>query len=118
MCVTVRVSCTVVVCVCVCVCVCVVGCNVFMKPIHQYRITGFLGQGQFGKVQKGEWQSSGGRGTITVAIKLLKENSGEEDKVKFLQEVAIMGQFSHPNVIKLHGIVSTDKPVSPACPVC
>ena len=49
-----------------------------------------------------------------MAIKVLKENSNEEDKVKFLQEVAIMGQFSHPNVVKLHGIVSTDEPVSPA----
>ena len=79
-----------------------------------FRITGFLGSGQFGKVQKGEWLSSGGRGNVVVAIKVLKENSNEEDKVKFLQEVAIMGQFSHPNVVKLHGIVSTDEPVSPA----
>lgn len=78
-----------------------------------FRIIGFLGSGQFGKVQKGEW-SSGARGgkITTVAIKSLKENSDEESKVKFLQEVAIMGQFSHPNVVKLHGLVSTDEPVS------
>lgn len=77
------------------------------------RITGFLGSGQFGKVQKGEWSSGARGGNQTVAIKTLKENSNEESKVKFLQEVAIMGQFTHPNVVKLHGLVSTDEPVSP-----
>lgn len=73
------------------------------------RITGFLGSGQFGKVQKGQWTS--GKLTKDVAIKSLKEDSDEGSKIKFLQEVAIMGQFSHPNVVKLHGLVSSEKPV-------
>ena len=42
---------------------------------------------------------------INVAIKMLKDSAQDEDKVKFLQEAAIVGQFSHPNVVKLHGIV-------------
>jgi serine/threonine protein kinase len=45
-----------------------------------------------------------------VAIKILTKNS-EENKIKLLQEAAIMGQFSHPNVVKLHGVVSMGDPV-------
>ena len=29
-----------------------------------------------------------------------------KDKLRFLQEVAIMCQFDHQNVIKLHGVVT------------
>ena len=47
-----------------------------------------------------------------VALKTLKADSSEEDKVKFLQEAAIMAQFKHPNVITLHGVVSDKVPVS------
>ena len=49
--------------------------------------------------------SEGGE-KIEVAVKTLKEGAGEGDKVKFLQEAAIMGQFSHPNVVKLYGVVT------------
>jgi len=71
-----------------------------------------LGSGQFGTVNKGVWQSPGG--AVEVAVKMLKSGSDETDKVKFLQEAAIMGQFKHPNVIKLHGVVTVGKPVSVA----
>lgn len=50
-------------------------------------------------------------GVVDVAVKTLKEGSGEEDKVKFLREATIMGQFNHPNVVKLHGIVIENEPV-------
>jgi len=49
---------------------------------------------------------------VEVAIKTLKSGSMEEDRVKFLQEAAIMGQFKHPNVVMLHGVVTVGKPVS------
>ncbi len=52
-------------------------------------------------------------GSLNVAVKTLKEGATEEDKVKFLQEAAIMGQFLHPNVVKLHGVVTVGEPVSP-----
>ena len=45
-------------------------------------------------------------------MKTLKPNTTEEDRVKFLQEAAIMGQFSHPNVVKLYGVVTVGEPVS------
>ena len=47
-----------------------------------------------------------------MAVKTLQEGASEEDKVKFLQEAAIMGQFSHPNVVKLYGVVTEGEPVS------
>ena len=52
------------------------------------------------------------RGTIDVAVKTLKTGSSEEEMVFFLLEAAIMGQFNHPNVIKLHGVVTVGEPVS------
>ena len=47
-----------------------------------------------------------------MAVKTLKEGSVEEDRVKFLQEAAIMGQFKHPNVVTMYGVVVQGEPVS------
>ena len=49
-----------------------------------------------------------------MAVKTLKEGSKEEDRVKFLQEAAIMGQFKHPNVVTMYGVVKEREPVSHA----
>jgi len=75
------------------------------------RLGDILGSGQFGNVYKGVWQSPT-RGEVEVAVKTLKEGSGEEDRVKFLQEAAIMGQFKHPNVVEMCGVVTVGEPVS------
>ena len=48
---------------------------------------------------------------MEVAIKT-NQSKDETDKVKFLQEAAIMGQFRHPNVVKLYGVVTVGEPVS------
>ena len=53
-----------------------------------------------------------GTRSIPVALKLLKEGASETEKVKFLQEAAIMAQFTHPNVVSLYGVVSKTEPVS------
>lgn len=45
-------------------------------------------------------------------MKTLKPDAPEKEKVSFLREAAIMGQFLHPNVIKLHGVVTVGEPVS------
>jgi ephrin-B len=52
------------------------------------------------------WQSK------EIALKTLKTDSTDDDKVKFLQEAAIMAQFKHPNIVTLHGVVSDKEPVS------
>ena len=71
-----------------------------------------MGIGQFGKVYQGEWKAPELKNKTGVAVKTLKEGAGEGDKMKFLQEAAIMGQFSHPNVVKLYGVVTEGEPVS------
>ena len=49
---------------------------------------------------------------VEVAVKTLKEGSEKEEKVKFLQEAAIMGQFKHHNVVTMYGVVTQGEPVS------
>ena len=66
-----------------------------------------LGSGQFGQVCKGLVG-----GSMEVAVKTLNAGASETEKVKFLQEAAIMGQFSHPNIVKLYGVVTIGEPVS------
>ena len=66
-------------------------------------------------VYRGVLDSSEGE-EVEVAVKTLKEGSGEEDRVKFLQEAAIMGQFKHHNVVTMHGVVTQGEPVSNLIP--
>ncbi|XP_019849282.1 PREDICTED: probable serine/threonine-protein kinase dyrk2 isoform X2 [Amphimedon queenslandica] len=72
---------------------------------NDIKVINELGSGEFGTVYKGTWFSK------PVAIKTLKNSSVEQDKVKFLQEAAIMGQFHHPNIVKLHGMVTVGEPL-------
>ena len=50
---------------------------------------------------------------MDVAVKMLHPTATETDRIKFLQEAAIMGQFHHPNIVMLHGVVTVVEPVSP-----
>ena len=45
-------------------------------------------------------------GPKDVAVKTLNNDTKDEDKVKFLQEAAINGQFHHRSIISLHGVVT------------
>ena len=49
---------------------------------------------------------------MEVAIKTLTVGALLSDKVKFLQEAAIMAQFKHPNVVKMYGVVKEGAEVS------
>ena len=42
-------------------------------------------------------------------MKAMENGSSEEDRVKFLQEAAIMGQFDHPNIVKILGITEENE---------
>ena len=81
--------------------------------IHFFRTSTKLGSGEFGNVCKALWTISGT--TKEVAVKTLKPGSSESDRVRFLQEAAIMGQFNHPHVVKLYGVVTVEDPVSYTC---
>ncbi len=48
---------------------------------------------------------------LEVAVKMLPAETLEDERVKFLQEAAIMGQFHHPNVLSILGVITTEEPV-------
>ena len=72
-----------------------------------YRLLETLGSGAFGEVHRGIFIHSN-NSEIEVAVKSLHREVTKEEQIKFLQEAVIMGQFSHPNIIKLLGIVLQD----------
>ena len=61
-------------------------------------------------MEKGIWQTK--TGAVEVAVKTLKAGASQDDEVRFLQEAAINGQFKHPNIVKLLGVVTVGEPVS------
>ena len=65
-----------------------------------------LGKGEFGMVHKGEWVSCSQQ-PLQVAVKSLHSQE-KESRYKLLKEAAIMGQFNHPYVVRLYGVI--DRP--------
>lgn len=63
-----------------------------------------LGSGQFGVVRRGKW-----RGSIDVAVKLMKEGTMSEDD--FIEEAKVMTKLAHPNLVQLYGVCSTHRPI-------
>ncbi|XP_077366191.1 ephrin type-A receptor 7 isoform X1 [Festucalex cinctus] len=66
--------------------------------------------GQLGEVCSGRLKVPGKR-DAAVAIKTLKVGYTEKQKRDFLCEASIMGQFDHPNIVHLEGVVTRGKPV-------
>ncbi|XP_061040861.1 ephrin type-A receptor 2 isoform X1 [Eubalaena glacialis] len=79
----------------------------FTTEIHPSCVTRqkVIGAGEFGEVYKGTLKVSGKK-EVPVAIKTLKAGYTEKQRVDFLSEASIMGQFSHHNIIRLEGVVS------------
>ena len=88
-----------------------IGWSSTLSLFFQCRVGDLLGTGEFGLVYKGVLDS-GADGEVEVAVKTLKEGSRGENRVKFLQEAAIMAQFKHHHVITIYGIVKSGEPVS------
>ncbi|XP_068825385.1 ephrin type-A receptor 2 isoform X1 [Capricornis sumatraensis] len=84
----------------------------FTTEIHPSCVTRqkVIGAGEFGEVYKGTLKASGKK-EVPVAIKTLKAGYTEKQRVDFLSEASIMGQFSHHNIIRLEGVVSKYKPL-------
>uniref|UniRef100_G3U210 Ephrin type-B receptor 1 n=1 Tax=Loxodonta africana TaxID=9785 RepID=G3U210_LOXAF len=74
------------------------------------KIEEVIGAGEFGEVYKGRLKLPGKR-EIYVAIKTLKAGYSEKQRRDFLSEASIMGQFDHPNIIRLEGVVTKSRPV-------
>ncbi|XP_063304782.1 ephrin type-A receptor 3 isoform X1 [Pelobates fuscus] len=69
-----------------------------------------IGAGEFGEVCSGRLKHPSKK-EINVAIKTLKVGYTENQRRDFLSEASIMGQFEHPNIIRLEGVVTKSKPV-------
>ncbi|XP_061097396.1 ephrin type-A receptor 4b isoform X2 [Conger conger] len=84
----------------------------FAKEIEasNIRIERVIGAGEFGEVCSGRLKLPSKR-EIYVAIKSLKAGYSEKQRRDFLSEASIMGQFDHPNIIRLEGVVTRCKPV-------
>uniref|UniRef100_A0A673HQR0 Ephrin type-B receptor 3 n=1 Tax=Sinocyclocheilus rhinocerous TaxID=307959 RepID=A0A673HQR0_9TELE len=74
------------------------------------KIEEVIGAGEFGEVCRGRLKLPGRR-EIIVAIKTLKAGYTERQRRDFLSEASIMGQFDHPNIIRLEGVVTKSRPV-------
>ncbi|XP_066850614.1 ephrin type-A receptor 7 isoform X5 [Anser cygnoides] len=89
------------------------------RAVHQFakeldasciKIERVIGAGEFGEVCSGRLKLPGKR-DVAVAIKTLKVGYTEKQRRDFLCEASIMGQFDHPNVVHLEGVVTRGKPV-------
>uniref|UniRef100_A0A8C4HUM4 receptor protein-tyrosine kinase n=1 Tax=Dicentrarchus labrax TaxID=13489 RepID=A0A8C4HUM4_DICLA len=78
-----------------------------VSSIHIERV---IGMGEFGEVCSGRLRVQGKR-EIYVAIKSLKAGYSDKQRRDFLSEASIMGQFDHPNIIRLEGVVTRCKPL-------
>ncbi|KAG9245492.1 hypothetical protein BJ878DRAFT_541219 [Calycina marina] len=75
-----------------------------------YYLGNTLGEGEFGKVKMG-WKQAGG---VQVAIKLIRRDTVGHNPTrlaKIYREIAILREVSHPNIVKLHEMVETEKQI-------
>ncbi|XP_068753365.1 ephrin type-A receptor 3-like isoform X3 [Montipora capricornis] len=76
---------------------------------NKIKLDKMIGQGEFADVYKGILQTP--KGKQAIAVKVLRPGSNEKNQKDFLSEASIMGQFNHPNVIQLTGVVTQSKPM-------
>ncbi|CAH2322597.1 ephrin type-B receptor 5 isoform X4 [Pelobates cultripes] len=74
------------------------------------KIEEVIGEGDFGDMCRGRLCLPGKR-EQTVCIRTLRTGSGDKEKGEFLSEASIMGQFEHPNVVRLEGAVTRSRPI-------
>ncbi|KAM4620010.1 ephrin type-B receptor 4a [Polymixia lowei] len=74
------------------------------------KIEEVIGAGEFGEVCRGRLKVPGKKENY-VAIKTLKGGYTDKQRRDFLSEASIMGQFQHPNIIHLEGIITASCPV-------
>ena len=84
---------------------CRLGSYVYKCISHVYSFSQKLGSGEFGTVHLGLWTKSSAD-PVQVAVKTLNSQCSVSDRVKFLREAAIMGQFKGDNIVRLHGVVT------------
>uniref|UniRef100_H3CXF1 receptor protein-tyrosine kinase n=1 Tax=Tetraodon nigroviridis TaxID=99883 RepID=H3CXF1_TETNG len=74
------------------------------------KIEEVIGAGEFGEVCRGRLKIPGKKENY-VPIKTLKGGYTDKQRRDFLSEASIMGQFQHPNIIHLEGVITASCPV-------
>ncbi|XP_073094405.1 ephrin type-A receptor 1 isoform X3 [Manis javanica] len=69
-----------------------------------------IGEGEFGEVYRGTLRIPS-QNYKTVAIKTLKDTSPDGQWWNFLREATILGQFNHPHILHLEGVITKRKPI-------
>ncbi|XP_068508011.1 ephrin type-B receptor 5-like [Syngnathus scovelli] len=69
------------------------------------KIEEVIGSAQFGEVSRGRYRPPGRR-ELLVAVKTLRLGASDREKSMFLSEAGVLGQFDHPNVLKLEGVIT------------
>ena len=80
-------------------------------PRDKVKMLAKLGEGEFGEVYKAVLKTPTGT-SQDVAVKVVKKGAPQEERLKLLQEAAILGQFRHRHVVSLFGVVTLGEPVS------
>ncbi|KAK4475422.1 hypothetical protein MN116_002477 [Schistosoma mekongi] len=63
-----------------------------------------LGEGEFGKVFQGVWHTDTRR-VVQVAVKIMNmKHMNDEETCVFLNEISIMHQLDHPDIVRLLGV--------------
>lgn len=75
-------------------------------PLCDLKIGEYIGHGSYGTVRKGTWHRSRNK-QIDVAIKLFQS---DEERESFLIEVRQLSCVKHPNIVKLYGASTENKP--------
>uniref|UniRef100_A0AAZ3QM13 receptor protein-tyrosine kinase n=1 Tax=Oncorhynchus tshawytscha TaxID=74940 RepID=A0AAZ3QM13_ONCTS len=79
-----------------------------IDPSH-LKIEEVIGAAQFGEVSRGRYRPLGRR-EVLVAVKTLRWGVTDREKAVFMTEAGVLGQFDHPNVLKLEGVVTHSPP--------
>ncbi|XP_063054864.1 ephrin type-B receptor 5 [Engraulis encrasicolus] len=79
-----------------------------IDPAH-LKIEEVIGAAQFGEVSRGRYRPLGRR-EVLVAVKTLRWGVTDRERAMFLSEAGVLGQFDHPNVLKLEGVVTRVPP--------
>jgi L1 cell adhesion molecule len=75
----------------------------------ELRKGGILGYGAFGTVYKGVWVPEGENVKIPVAIKVLREGTGNNANKEILEEAYIMASVEHQNLLQLLSVCMTSQ---------
>ncbi|XP_061594703.1 inactive tyrosine-protein kinase transmembrane receptor ROR1 isoform X2 [Cololabis saira] len=80
-------------------------------PLSAVRFMEELGECGLGKIYKGHLYLPGMDQAQLVAIKTMKDVSNSQHWADFQQEVAVLTELQHPNVVCLLGVVTQEQPV-------